>query len=933
MKMKLRILAILVAFMIILPSFFPSEQAQENELVLRVAVQDDMKGTNPITVSDVWSWNVLGFLFDSPMNFDKETDKFTPYIAIGSAAISGKADGWADCAIGNFGYSPESAWANSTKQETIIFYDFENVKWHDGHQMDVRDILFSMHLAGQVPEWSSSVNPLKDKGGRDGSNYSTTSWLHVYKVWESPDGMQAALRFQLQEPFADFFKSTLATFLLPEHIWNSIPAGQPSDAKIWCDPDYASNPWQVAAAQSYENNPPIGSGPFKFEFWEKGQMSKTSTWREHFFREDYKYTSYVQNEFGESLARQPNIDAITYKIFKTAEAAVLALKSDDIDYIAWSVPPTFVQELANEPGVALQQSPENGFTHLAFNMRRPSFGYNATGEDVGKPFRQAVAHCIDKYRIMTRLIQLGIVGTGPISSVSDWYNESVPAYSFDPDEAKQILADAGYKVDVDGTLLSGEDALAAVNGWSGHWWVNPNGTPIGSRPDGLIKIYVPAGSYTLEPPVIACNMIAQQLRDIGIYAESVALDFGSLIGLIGAEQYTTPGEHNFDMFLLSWRIGDEPSEFLHAFFHSSQSEIGQNYAGYQNNSFDEIIDLARSTEDPVVKKKAIFDAQAAICYDLPYDVLYYKTNTETYRSDRFTGWVVGDAGSIFCWESILNIQAPSPFKVIAQFVSPPSAIVANSTTQITVFVKDQDGNPLQGARVKLNASVGKLAAEIGNTSSTGKFTTTYTAPYANPFDPEVLANGTSAIIQIVFASYISPEGTRYDPAPSRLTVIKIFPESAVFLSVSMSADPDIIDPDVAEDGTLGFTYVDVIVTDQDRLPVQGVSVALAAIPAVPSIEPIDQLTDADGKARFRVTSGNLSNDDGSIKEYVLRAIAIHPTDVNLRGENLMSISIVDAMIGAPPPVHFPITELAIAIGSAFLIVFALAVIIHHKKKS
>jgi ABC-type transport system substrate-binding protein len=172
MKFMPILLAILLVASAVAPGFSTS---QDSELILRVAMQDDMKGTNPITVSDVWSWNVLGYLYDGPVSVNPETDELIPYIAIGSAALSGKADGWSDCAIGNFGYSPKSVWENSTKQETIIFYDFENVKWHDGHQMDARDIIFSMHLAGQVPEWSSSMNPLKDHGGRVGSsNYSTT---------------------------------------------------------------------------------------------------------------------------------------------------------------------------------------------------------------------------------------------------------------------------------------------------------------------------------------------------------------------------------------------------------------------------------------------------------------------------------------------------------------------------------------------------------------------------------------------------------------------------------------------------------------------------------------------------------------------------------------------------------------------------------------
>jgi peptide/nickel transport system substrate-binding protein len=904
-------IALLFSLMMVLSSISAAatapETRQDSELILRVAMQDDMKGTNPITVSDVWSWNVLSYVFDGPINVDPSTDKLIPYIAIGSItsktgsippAGTATFDGY--CDIGNFTFMPEDTWTgNAKKGEAVIFYDFTNVKWHDGEQMTIRDIQFSMHMAAQIPEWSSSMNPLKDLGGAVGTNFSTSGYLFVKKVWESPTKHQAALKFELQESYADFFRSTLSTFLLPEHIWNSPISGQPVGAKIWVDAGYLQNPWLASAAQSYENYPPIGNGPFKMEYWEKGQMCKISTWRDHFFREDYKYTQYVLDEFGETLAFQPTIDAVTYKIFKTAEAAVLALKSDDIDYIAWSVPPTFVQELASEPGIALQQSPEQGFFYLSYNMRKTSFGYqdgDPMKSDVGKSFRKAVAHCIDKNRVVTRLLlNLGIPGEGPVSSISSWYNKTIPRYSFDPDEAKKILRNAGYKL-TDGSV-DAEGKADITKAVSGNWWLRPDGKPIGSDAGGLIKILTPEANYD---PIRAQAglMIAQQLRDIGIYAESQAMDFGSIVDRMN--------KRDFDMYILGWSIGSDPTDFLHAFFHTSMSVVGQNYPGYQNSSayadkmgypkcFDEIIDAARRTGDEEERKKLVQEAQASICYDLPYDVLYYRTNIEAYRSDRFTGWEVGSKGSIFTWSSLFNIKAPSPFKTNAQFVSPPSAMSSNATTPITVFVKDQDGNPLEHAQVLLETSIGTLSAVTGNTTSAGKLTVTYTAPWADPTDPEIIKNGTQAIIQIKEAKYTSPPPaeTKYDDAPSRLALIKVFPEGAKFLSVSLLADPDVIDPDIAEDGTLGFTYVEVTVRNENGDPVSGSSVALSASPAVPTITPTEQTTDTDGKATFKVQATDLANNDGSIVEYVIKAIAIHPDDTTIQGENQINLNIVD----------------------------------------
>jgi hypothetical protein len=427
-------------------------------------------------------------------------------------------------------------------------------------------------------------------------------------------------------------------------------------------------------------------------------------------------------------------------------------------------------------------------------------------------------------------------------------------------------------------------------------------------------------------------MIAQQLRDIGINAKSVAMSFGVIVDKMN--------QRTFDMYILGWRIGSDPTDFLHAFFHSSMSVIGQNYPGYQNSSsfatkmgypknFDDIIDQARKTGDEEERKKLVFEAQSSICYDLPYDVLYYRTNIEAYRSDRFTGWSVGATGSIYNWKSIMSIKAPSPYKTNAQFVSPPSAMQSNATSPVTIFIKDQDGNPLSGAQVWLETSIGSLSDLTGNTTSTGKFTTTFTAPWADPNDPEIVVNGTQAIIQIKEAKYTSPGGVKYDPAPSRLALIKVFPVGAEFLSVSLSVDPDVIDPDIATDGTLGFTYVEVIVRNQNGDPVSGSSVALSASPAVPTITPADQLTDADGKATFKVTATDLPDDDDSTVEYVLKAIAIHPTDINIRGENQINLNIVDKSTGViENPTPFP-TFLVVA--SVFCVAAVSYAVIRRKK--
>ncbi len=879
-------LAVTFVFVMILSSFpiavaAPEGTRQEDDTyVLRIAMQDDLKTLNPLVAGDVWTWNVIGYLYEGPLNSDPDTDELIPYIAVGSANGTGKgaddAWGWDDLNQGVFGFTPEDDWNPQMTgiAETTIFYDFTGVTWHDGTQMTIRDVLFAYHVQSQLPDWVSSVKCLMDKGGEAGSNFTDTGYLNIQKVYESDDNLQAALRFELQTPFADFFRNTLSAFLIPYHIWGTTISGQAvDDTMIFSDngfsPDHAKA-WDKDVALAWDNPNPVGSGAFKYHSWNVGVSSKIETFRDHFYKEGWN-PEYDPN----GNARQPTIEAMVFKIYKTAEQAVLALRNNDVDYIAWSIPPTFVQEIMNEPDLGVKQSAEKGFFYLAYNMRLPSFGYNEQGEDIALPFRKAVAHCIDKQTIVQRLLQnFGIPGDGPVSSISTWYNDTIPKYAFDPAEAKNILARAGYKLE-DGS--TGDDAIAKAG--PGNWWVNPDGSLIGSAEGGKIKILTPPADYD---PIRAQAglMIAKQMKDIGINADSVAMDFGTIVERINTR--------SFDMYILGWRIGSDPTDFLYAFFHSSTAEAGQNYPGYQNSSFDAIIDEARETGDEDARLSLILDAQAAIAYDLPYDVLYFRTNIEAYRADRFTGWVTGSSGSIYNWRSILELRPPSNQWLNARFVNTVSAIESNATADVEILVtgitKDSNGvlsrEPVKNAFVELAVTNGTLSVMNGTTNSAGKLITSFTAPYVPPTE-EFIKNGSGILIEIQSAEL---EG--YDIAPNKLTLMTAYPEGVDFLAVQMDADPDVID-DKDATGTPGLTSVVVTVTDQSGNPVSGANVVIQVDPKEPAVSPDIATTDSDGRATFSFTAKDIDED----KEYTVSVIAFKEGYKN--GTQSMPINVIN----------------------------------------
>ncbi|MCK4756879.1 MAG: exo-alpha-sialidase, partial [Thermoplasmata archaeon] len=830
------------------------DEITAGEGTFRIAVQDDTWSTNPLGLFDLCTWNPSDYIYDSPIRQNFTTKDLIPYIAVGSANQSGDLStiNWDDCTVGNFGYNDMAEWAAPTKPEVIIFYDFENVTWQNGTQMTIRDILFSYGVAAQVPKWNGSVNCLKDNGGI-GGNYSSDHWLHIYKVWES--GNQAALKFILQEPFYYFFENTLAVTLLPYHIWGDTVANQPlDDMAIWCDPGYVpgnANAWDIADAMVWDNPIPIGSGLFEFDTWNHGVSLLLNTWRDHFYDENYSYSS---------EGKQPGIDAMIFKIYKTAEQAVLALRNNDIDYIHMNIPTPFVQEVANEPGLSIQMSPSPGFAYLGYNMGKESFGYDtaatfpyAPGDDLGEPFRRAVAHCIDKETIARQLLQNygGMAANGPISPISSWYNDTIPIYPFDPYEAKVILANAGYELE-DGS--TGNDAI--INAGPGNWWLNPGGTPIGSQAGGLIHILSPPADFD---PILAQTglMIAAQLQDIGINAQSIAMDFGSTINRLETR--------DFEMYLLDMGINSEPPEFFYNMFHSNMAEDGINYFGYMNHSNDAFIDQARSSVDGSDVLQGIKDAQGSIAYDIPFSPIYHRTIIEAYRSSNFVGWEVDEHGTLFNMETIINLRKPGDKWIEAEFVAPPSAMESNATADITVLTKDQDLDPKSGVLVSLNSTSGTFAANPGTTSGAGTWIVVFTAPYVSP-TPQNILNGVTIIVEIESATCPG-----YDPATPKLLPITVYPEGQDFLSVSIVADPDSI-YDVNVGGSLGTTKFTVTVIDQDATPVSGALVIPASSPPGPDIFPANDVTNAGGQVAFIFTPGDLPNDNDAVYTYAVSVL-------------------------------------------------------------
>jgi len=164
---------------------------------------------------------------------------------------------------------------------------------------------------------------------------------------------------------------------------------------------------------------PVGTGPFKFVEWIRGDHVTLT-----------KFDDYYKKG-------APYLDKVTFKFIGDPSAQIASLKAGDIDVIAYDVSPENALLLDKDPKFKVF----NGYTTteviLSTNQSRKPFN------DVR--VRRAMAHAIDR----GALIKGAMAGYGiPIGSHMDpgnpYYIDLTSAYPYNPEKAKQLLAEAGY---------------------------------------------------------------------------------------------------------------------------------------------------------------------------------------------------------------------------------------------------------------------------------------------------------------------------------------------------------------------------------------------------------------------------------------------------------------------------------------------------------
>lgn len=175
----------------------------------------------------------------------------------------------------------------------------------------------------------------------------------------------------------------------------------------------------VAPESAAENkNHPVGTGPFKFERWVKGDRVEMS-----------RYADY----WGEPA----KLAKATIKIIPDPAAATAALLAGDIDAFANFPAPEAMPQFENDPRFEVVIGATEGETILAINNARKPL------DDVR--VRRALAHAVDRKAVIDgAMFGYGTPIGSHFSPLHPAYVDLTDIYPYDPGKAKALLAEAGH---------------------------------------------------------------------------------------------------------------------------------------------------------------------------------------------------------------------------------------------------------------------------------------------------------------------------------------------------------------------------------------------------------------------------------------------------------------------------------------------------------
>ncbi len=305
------------------------------------------------------------------------------------------------------------------------------------------------------------------------------------------------------------------------------------------------------AVQKYGDdfgNNPVGSGPFKFKEWVKGDRIALERF------DGFKGFHPMFKHQGPAY-----LDGVTYRTMPEQQARIAALDTGEVNIA--EPPLEEIDRLQGDDKYSLYIAENTGeLIFFEFAVHRAPFN--------DERVRKAVGFGVDRDAIidigLNGLSQPATCTVGPGIAGGNSEVCTTHGFSHDPEKAKALLKEAGY---------------------------------------GDKKLPVTLATWTGSNREQVAQLVQNQLNEVGFDVKLETMDIGTLNARVKQENDTKEGGGFFDMMGWAWQDPD----ILYALFHSPGW-----VDGYSDPALDKMLEEQRRTTDPTKRLALIDQIQQFI---------------------------------------------------------------------------------------------------------------------------------------------------------------------------------------------------------------------------------------------------------------------------------------------------------------------------------
>lgn len=427
--------------------------------------------------------------------------------------------------VGDAGFVADLArtWEWSPDSLSIVFHLDPAARWHDGRPVRAADVAFSFALS---------------KDPKTGAPAAAT--LTNIDSVTVRDSLTAVTWFHQRTP-GQFFDATMQVMIVPQHLVAPL-----NRAKL--------------ASSAFASHP-VGSGPYRFVNWVRGQSLELA----------------VDTVGGR---RRAKLDRIVFAIAADPVTAFTRVATGAAD-LSEVVPVDKLASVAANPQLRLSITPGLLYFFLAFNLVDP-----VTGAPhpifADRAVRRALTMATDRRSIVANVYDsLAKPARGPFTSAQASADTTLPLLPYSVDSANMLLDAAGW--------VRGADSLRRRNG----------------RVLGF-SIQAPTSSVARMRMAV---LLQEQFRRVGADVKVESMDNAAFGGRMDSRK--------FDTMVLAWNQDAGPGNARDSWSIAAAAPGLHNYGQYRSAAFDAEIDTALTVMNPSTAHTHFAAAWKIITDDAP----------------------------------------------------------------------------------------------------------------------------------------------------------------------------------------------------------------------------------------------------------------------------------------------------------------------------